>query len=341
MKIFKIAQITLIIFLLIIIFPFSLYLLLAPAKKEEVKFGLNFSNKYAKELNLDWKSTFRDILQEIPTKKFRLVVYWNDVEALKGKYDYSDIKYQLNALEKYPNSEVLLVIGRKVIRYPECHEPSWWQELESENQKKKELLTYIEKTVNELKGYKSIKYWQVENESLFPFGDCTKISDLRGLLQDEVNLVRKLDPDRKIFIQDSGEAGVWQTSSKLGDFVGISMYRKVWFNFFDLLNSRSFQLKYPLGPSFYYIKAKILGISVDRVKATEVQAEAWGPVGNYFLSQEEINLSMSHDDFDQILEFVKSTGFEEFDLWGVEWWYHMKINQNDSYYWDIAKKTLK
>ena len=341
MKLFKAAKIILFIFLFILFLPVGLYLLLAPTKKNEVKFGLNFSNKYATELDQDWESTYNAILKEIPTKKFRLVVYWNDVEAVKGKYDYSDIKYQLDALEKYPESEVLMVIGRKVIRYPECHEPGWWQELRSEEQKKKELLIYIEKTVNELKGYKSIKNWQVENEALFPFGDCTELSDLRGLLQEEVGLVRKLDPSRKIVIQDSGEAGVWQTSSKLGDFVGISMYRKVWFNFFDMLNSYSFQLKYPLGPAYYYIKAKILGIQVERIRATEVQAEAWGPVRNYLLTQEEVNLSMSHADFDGVLDFVKSTGFDEFDLWGVEWWYHMKIKHNDSYYWDIAKKTFK
>ena len=74
MKLFKAAKIILFIFLFILFLPIGLYLLLAPTKKNEVKFGLNFSNKYATELDQDWKSTYNAILKEIPTKKFRLVV---------------------------------------------------------------------------------------------------------------------------------------------------------------------------------------------------------------------------------------------------------------------------
>jgi len=255
---FKTAQILIIVLMVLMLIPFGMYLLLSPVRNEDVSFGLNFSNKYAQELDLDWRKVYDLILSEIPTKKFRLVVYWNDVSPVKGTYDYSDIKYQLDKLEKYPDSEVILVFGRKVIRYPECHEPGWWQKIRDEEERKKELLTYVEKTVNELKGYKSIKYWQVENEALFPFGLCTNMKNLRGVLKEEVDLVRKLDPERKIIIQDSGEGGFWKTSNDLGDFVGISMYRKVWFDFGGTLDEWSFQIKYPVGSSFYKIKSHLL-----------------------------------------------------------------------------------
>jgi len=338
---FKTAQILIIIFLILLLIPFGLYLLSSPIRNDNVTYGFNFSNKYAQELNLDWKKVFEMILSELPSKKFRLVVYWNDVEPTKGKYDYSDIKYQLDRLEKYPDSEVTLVMGRKVIRYPECHEPGWWQNIREDEEKKKELLTYVEKTVNELKNYKSIKYWQVENEALFPFGLCSPLKDLRSILREEVSLVRKLDPTRKIIIQDSGEGGFWKTSQELGDYVGISMYRKVWFDFGGILNENSFQIKYPVGSSFYKIKSHILGVPYEKIKATEVQAEPWGPVRNYLLTIEESNKSMSKGDFDGILEFTKNTGLSEFHLWGVEWWYHMKVFHNESYFWDKAKRNFK
>lgn len=342
MKIFKAAQIILVIILILLIVPYGLYFLFKPDPKTNISYGLNFSNKYALELEQDWKKVYGDLLREIPTKKYRLSVYWNDVEATKGKYDYSDIRYQLDALEKYPEAEVILVFGRKVLRYPECHEPRWWQELRSEEEKKRELLRYVERTVQELKGYKSIKYWQVENEALFPFGTCTELSDLRGLLEEEVKLVRYLDPSRKIIIQDSGEAGFWMTSNELGDYVGISMYRKVWFTLFDYLkNENSFVFKYPFGPSFYYIKAKILGIETSRIKVAEVQAEPWGPVRNYLLTPEESSKTMSHEDFDGIIKFTSESGFDEFYMWGAEWWHHMKYFHQDSYYWDRAKATFK
>ena len=338
---FKTAQILILFLLIVTLIPFGLYLVLSPVRNENVSFGYNFSNKYAQELNLDWKKVFEMILSELPSKKFRLVVYWNDVQPTKETYNYSDIKYQLDKLEKYPDSEVILVLGRKVIRYPECHEPGWWQEIRDDNEKRKELLNYVQKTVNELKGYRSIKYWQIENEALFPFGKCTNLKDLKGTLKEEVNLVRKIDLSRKIIIQDSGEGGFWKTSQEFGDLVGISMYRKVWFDFGGTLDDNSFQIKYPVGASFYKIKANLLGVPFEKIRATEVQAEPWGPVRNYLLTTEESNKSMSKEDFDGIIEFTKNSGFNEAYLWGVEWWYHMKILHNESYYWERAKNNFK
>lgn len=335
MKKFKFAKYTLITLLSLILFPFMLYLYLAPTKAEKVTYGLNFSNKYAQELNLDWKKTFDEILLEVPTKKFRIAVYWDEVQKDSISYDYSNIKYQLDALEKYPDSEVILVFGRKVIRYPECHEPKWWQEIRDEDEKKVVLLNYVDRTVSELKSYKSIKYWQVENEAMFPFGECTSLTNLSETLEKEIEIVRNQDT-RKILIQDSGEGGFWIPSSKMGDYLGISMYRKVWFDLFGMLTQNSFALKYPLGPSFYKIKAFLLGIPVEKIKATEVQAEPWGPVRNYILRDEEVNKTMSKEDFIAIFEFTKESGFEEFHLWGVEWWYHMKKEHGNTFYWDTA-----
>lgn len=338
---FKTAQILIILLLVVTLVPFGLYLLFSPVRQEKVTYGYNFSNKYAEELDFDWKKVYELILSELPSKKFRLAVYWDEVQPQRGVYDYSNIKYQLDRLEKFPESEVILVFGRKVIRYPECHEPQWWQEIRNEEEKKKELLVYMERTVKELKEYKSIKYWQVENEALFPFGLCSELTDLKGLLKQEVDLVRKLDPSRKIIIQDSGEGGFWQTSNELGDYVGISMYRKVWFDMGGVLKENSFQIKYPVGASFYKIKSHLLGVPFEKIKPTEVQAEPWGPVRNYLLTREESDQSMSKDDFDGIIEFTKNSGFNEFHLWGVEWWYHMKVFQNDSYFWDKAKNNFE
>ena len=335
MKRFKFAKYSLIFLLTLILFPMILFLYLSPVKSQKAYYGLNFSNKYAQELNLDWKKTYDEILIEMPTKKYRLAVYWDEVQKDADSYDYSNIKYQLDALEKYPDSEVILVFGRKVIRYPECHEPKWWQEMRDDSARKDALLSYVDRTVSELKSYKSIKYWQVENEATFPFGTCTSIPNLSETLKKEVEIVRKND-SREVLIQDSGEGGFWIPSIKIGDYLGISMYRKVWFDLFGMMTSNSFALKYPVGPAFYKIKAFILGIPLERIKATEVQAEPWGPVRNYILRQDEVDKTMSQADFEGIFEFTAESGFDEFHLWGVEWWYHMKEKHNNSFYWDTA-----
>ena len=340
-KKFKTARFFIFVILFLLIFPFILYLYLSPVRKEKVSYGLNFSNKYAEELDLDWKETFNYILKEVPTKKYRIAVYWDQVQPEPNIYDYSIIKYQLDALEKYSESEVILVLGRKVIRYPECHSPKWWKETREDEERKEALLKYVDRTVKELKGYKSIKYWQVENEAMFPFGDCIKLSNLKETLEDEVALVRRLDPSRKIIMQDSGEGGFWVPTAKLGDYLGISMYRKVWFDYLGIFINRSFPLKYPLGASFYKIKAFLLGVPMEKIKITEVQAEPWGPVRNYLLRTDEVADTMSEADFKIVFENTKESGFDEFYLWGVEWWYHMKTFHNNSYYWDTALKNIK
>ena len=341
MKKFKTVRIILYFLLFILIFPMILYLYLFSVKNQKVSYGLNFSNKYAQELNLDWKKTFNNIVDEMPTHKFRLVVYWDEVQKNPNSYDYSNIKYQLDKLEQYPDSEVILNIGRKVIRYPECHEPKWWQEIRDDRDKKIALLNYVDRTVKELKNYRSIKYWQVENEAMFPFGQCSNLTDLPDFLREEVATTRQADNSRKIIIQDSGEGGFWLPSSLMGDYLGVSMYRKVWFDFFGMMTKNSFPLKYPLGSSFYKIKAFLLGIPFEKIKVTEVQAEPWGPVRNYLLRDDEVNLTMSQDDFNGMFEFTKESGFAEFHLWGVEWWYHMKELHKNNFYWDTAKSKLK
>ena len=341
MKNQKTVRIILILTLGILLFPFMLYLFLAPNKNENISYGFNFSNKYAQELDQDWKKTFDEIVTTFPTKKYRLAVYWDEVQKDKNSYDYSNIKYQLDKLEKYPNSEVILVFGRKVIRYPECHEPKWWVETRDDEEKKLALLKYIERTVTELKDYKSIKYWQVENEAMFPFGICSPLKDVYGILKEEVALVRALDPERKIIIQDSGEGGFWVPSAQIGDYLGISIYRKIWFDFLGVISSYSFPLKYPLGPSFYKIKAFVLSVPFEKIKATEVQAEPWGPVRNYILRTDEVNSTMSPEDFNQVFELTKVAGFDEYYLWGVEWWYHMKNKEGIPFYWETALKNIR
>jgi len=315
-------------------------LFLTPNKNTNVAYGLNFSNKYSQELDQDWKLAFNEIVNTFATKKYRLAVYWDEVQPEKNTYDYSNIKYQLDMLEKFPDSEVILVIGRKVIRYPECHEPKWWVETRGDEEKKLALLKYIERTVTELKDYKSIKYWQVENEAMFPFGICSPLNDVYGTLKEEVALVKSLDPERKIVIQDSGEGGFWLPSYEIGDFLGISIYRKVWFDFLGVLSSYSFPLKYPLGSSFYIIKSFVLSIPFEKIMATEVQAEPWGPVRNYILRADEVNSTMSPEDFERVFETTQEAGFNEYYLWGVEWWYHMKKVENIPYYWDRALKYI-
>ena len=45
--------------------------------------------------------------------------------------------------------------------------------------------------------------------------------------------------------------------------------------------------------------------------------------------------------FVEMMEFSRQTGFEEFYLWGVEWWYWEKETQNNPRIWNKAKELMR
>jgi hypothetical protein len=304
---------------------------------KEINYGITFSKKYSEQLGQNWKDTYLKIMDDLKVKNVRLVVYWDDVERIKDKYDYTDIKWQLDEAQKR-NINVILAIGQKVPRYPECFSPVWWKELPNKTQKENELYEYIGETVKQLKNYSVVKIWQVENEPFWPFGECEKAD--RDVVENEIKVTRSGD-SRPILVQDSGEGGFWAPTYQLGDYLGISMYRKIWYDFWGLFMNRFIYFQYPLAHWTYKIKANLVGVPVNKIIVTELQAEPWGPGINSSLSREEKDKSMSKTDFIATINYAQKTGFKDLYLWGVEWWLWEKEVKNTPYYWDTAKALIQ
>lgn len=334
----KVIQGALIFLLLLIISPIILFVILRPKVQKEIIYGTTFSNRYAQQMGLNWKETYLNILDDLKAKNIRLVAYWDEIEKNPDQYDFSNIKWQIDEAEKR-ELNVILVIGRKVPRYPECFEPSWWKELASDNLREQALLNYMKATVNEFKSYNSLKMWQVENEPFWPFGMCQKPEIKRDVVAREIKLVRSLDA-RPILVQDSGEGGFWRPTYELGDYLGISMYRKIWYDFWHIFMGKFIYFQYPLGNWTYKIKANMLGVPVDKIYVTELQAEPWGPDINSELSQEEADKTMSEVDFMSTINYAQKSGFKDLYLWGSEWWYFEKIHGNP-YYWDVVRALFR
>jgi hypothetical protein len=227
---FKIIKLIILVTVLLIATPIVIFFLYRPTVQEHLTYGVTFSPKYSKWLGQDWKQAYTKILDDLEVRNIRIMAYWDEIEKEPGVYDFSEIEWQVQEAEKR-NTKVLLSMGRKVPRFPECFEPNWWKDLKDPQVKRDAVDEYLTKTVQQLKGYKTITRWQVENEPFFPFGDCEKIEfdDVKR----EVALVRSLDK-RPILVQDSGEGGFWFPSYSLGDYLGISMYRKIWYDFWGV-----------------------------------------------------------------------------------------------------------
>jgi hypothetical protein len=316
---------------LIIIVLFLCYLFIGSAPKaKEITWGVNFSEKHAKNLGLDWKETFTALLDELGARNFKIAVHWDDLEPKDNEFYFDDLDWQINEAEKR-NANVFLVIGMKTTRWPECHLPGWAENLSKEQQQEK-ILRMLEKVVLRYKDSKAIWAWQIENEPFFPFGICPWVD--KKFLKKEISLVKSLDA-RPIIEADSGEGSFWIDAARFGDIPATTMYEKVWFR------QISHYVRYPFPPVFYWRKAEIIKFLFGKkVICGELQTEPFGPKLMYDISLEEQAKTMNLDQFKKNIEFASKTGLDTFYLWGSEWWYWMKVKNNQPEIWQEAKKLF-
>jgi len=316
-------------FLVIILFPAGYLFIGTPSQAEEISWGVNFSQKQAKLLGLDWQETYLALLDDLKVKNLKLITHWDLIEPEEGEYNFKDLDWQIQTAEE-KGAKLLLVIGMKTGRWPECHIPEWAKILSKEEQQER-ILKLIEKIVLNYRSRTPIEYWQVENEPFFPFGECPKID--KDFLKKEINLVKSLDiQGRPVVISDSGEGSLWITAAQLGDIVGTTIYKKVWFKQVGIY------VYYPLPPIFYWRKAQLIEKIFDKkVIVVELQAEPWGPKLLYDSPLEEQEKTMNLERFKYNVEFAKKTGLDQFYLWGAEWWFWMKEKQNQPEIWNEAK----
>lgn len=327
-KLFKsIVAVALVSFLL----AFSYFFVGKAPRAEQIEWGVNFSQKHASNLGLDWQQTFLALIDDLKVKKLKVALHWDLVEPAPNEFSFRDFDWQVGHAQTR-EAALVPVIGMKTSRWPECHIPEWAKGLLKEEQQQ-EILQMLEVLVNRYKHIELIEAWQVENEAFFPFGECPWADE--EFLAKEVALVKSLDPSRPVIITDSGEGSFWTAPAKYGDVVGSTMYRKVWFG------QGGFYITYPFPPVFYWRKAQLIKrLYGKEVIGIELQAEPWGPKLLYDISVEEMMKTMTREQFKKNIEFAKETGFKQHYLWGAEWWYWMKETQDNPSYWEEARKLF-
>lgn len=304
----------------------------SPKENKNMIWGINFSQKYASELSLDWREVYLALLKDMNVKNLRLAVHWDLFEKQDGNYDFSDLDWQIQQA-KENKARVIPIIGMKTSRWPECHIPNWAISLNKEKQQEK-ILVLLEKIVSRYKDDNTIEYWQVENEPFFSFGECPWKDD--EFLEKEIALVRSIDKNHKIVLSDSGEGSFWFRISKLGDILAVTTYRTAWFKEFKRY------VKYPFPPSFYNSKIFLIKAFWGKeVMCGEFQSEPWGEKLTYNLPFFEQEKSMNLEKFKDNIEYIKKTKYSRVYLWGGEWMYWIKVNNYNPLIWEEAKKLFK
>jgi hypothetical protein len=305
------------------------------ASNTDTALGVTFSSRYASDIGLDWRQAYISMLDDMKVRNIRIPVYWDLVEASEGQYDFTDLDWQLQQAQQR-GAHVILVVGRKVPRWPECFIPQWTGN--DTNVQQQKLLEFENVVINRYKdGHPEIADWQVENEPFLDFGVCPTINNA-SLLDAELAQVRKLDPSRKIIVTDSGELSSWIPAASRADIFGTTMYR-------DIYSSRQIfghtlgQWTYPWGPNFFRIKELFIKIFAhqDNPIVIELQGEPWVQGWTTDAPVSEQLDSMNAQKLADNVQFAKETGMKEIYIWGVEWWYWMKVKQGNPTLWDEGK----
>lgn len=315
--------ILLILILLVSIFVVSNIQVDQQNLQKQINWGVSYDPTYAVYLGLDPKATYLAILYDLNTKSVRLSALWDRLEVQKDNFDFSELDWYVNEAQKH-QTKVLLAIGYKLPRWPECRKPEWLK-----NPRERQL-KMLEAVIKHYEKDSVIWAYQLENEPLLNFGLCPP-SD-REFLQKEVTFVRSLTK-KPIIISDSGELRPWVTPMKLSDIFGTTLYRVV-------ENPLIGQFVYPLKPWFYRIKSDLVRQFFapynQKTIVVELQAETWS---NQTLPETPLDVQLANfslQQFKDTVNFAQKTGFDEIYLWGVEWWYYLQ-DQGHPEYLNFAK----
>ena len=311
---------------------FLLYINL-PVKSvsDKARIGVTFSSRYAQDIGLDWHQAYLAMLNDLNMKYIRIPVYWDLAEKSDGNYDFSDIDWQLDQARQH-DAHIILVMGQKVPRWPECFIPKWVGS--DVNVKKEKLLAFEEIIVNRYKdGHPEIANWQIENEPFLDFGICPLIDP--SLLDAEIAKVKSLDSSKPVVVTDSGELSLWIQAAKRADIFGTTMYREVY-------SAKLGHWRYPIGPNFFKVKQLIIKLFAHQKNTIviELQGEPWVQGWTVAAPVETQLASMNAATLIDNVEFAKKTGMKEIYVWGVEWWYWMKEKQNNPTLWEAAKTII-
>ncbi len=287
--------------------------------------GVTFSAPYARELGLNWRETLTAILDDLNVRRFRIPAYWSLVEPSKDIFAWSDTDYQMNEIALRKGS-VMLAVGAKLPRWPECWVPPWAAS-ESSADEHAARLAYITAVVNRYKDHPALSAWQVENEPLFPFGVCPKPD--KNFFKQEIALVRSLDPRHPIVTTDSGELATWLSTGPLVDRLGVSVYRVV-------LTPQGNIWRYTWIPPYWYARhALLVSPFVRAVFISEFQMEPWANVVSDPIAVQF--KTFTPDQMAANFAYADRMQMKEISYWGVEWWWWMKTVHGDSRFWDIAQ----
>jgi hypothetical protein len=282
-------------------------------RHDPMQLGVTFIPSYAKYLGVDPQETFQAILTDLQPSQVRLVSYWDDIEKTPGVYDFSMLDWQFEMAAQH-HTKITLAIGLRQPRWPECHMPAW-----------------------QLNQPKDIWYPELKSVMAATINRYKDNPILQSLI-DEFYFVKSLDSNHPVIISRSNNAIGFPINEPKPDEYGVSVYKRVW----DKTVTKRY-VEYPFPAWFYgFLAGGSILIDGRNMVIHELQAEAWTP-DNYDIKTaptSELYKSMNPERLHNRFQYAEATGIKHIDLWGVEWWYAMKVVKGDPGLWNAAHEEF-
>jgi hypothetical protein len=301
----------------------------------DITWGVTFSDSQATYLGLDPDHTFDAVITDLGARRIKLHINWNTLEPTRGVLNFETLDRRVRTAEAH-NVELILVIGKKTGRWPECHTPPWFTDLAPE-ERHDVIVQYVRTIVGRYIDSPAVSSWQLENEPFLEFGTCPDwyYEENQELLTTLTEAVRAIDPTRPLIISESGELSSWTQAAGLADIVGVTLYRNTWNKTEETFGINPYAF---LAPEFYATKAALITQVYGKpVISIELQAEPWASRPIMEASLEEQAESMNPDLFRENIAFARLAGLGTYYFWGTEWWYWMKTTHNQPEIWNEAK----
>lgn len=302
-----------------------------PVKQANI--GMSFSVKQTQMLGLDWRETYRALLDEktgMGIKHLRLMSYWDLYEPEQGKMDFTQLDEEIAIAKEY-GADVSLAIGLRQPRWPECHEPDWATNMD-EKKWQAALLNYIGAVVQRYEKNPTVISWQLENEYYNGlFANCRLATPTR--LQTEYDLVRHYSK-KPIWMSMSDQFGYTKDMPTV-DRYGFSVYRVVYST--GLYNG---YMTFPTPIWYHRLRAAIISQTTGKdIFIHELQMEPWAPTDIPYASYKEQDKSMSVNQIRESMLFAREIGAKDMYLWGGEWWY-WRQQRGDPSIWNTVREEI-
>lgn len=284
------------------------------------KYGVSFSLKQCRNFDLDPRETLTWLIAQ-GWRRFRLMSYWDEHERQRGAYDFTELDWQMKAIEQAGGTFVLC-LGVKQPRWPEYHWPAWAHEI-PKPERDAALVKYIEQVVLRYRKKMALTMYQLENEALLKgFGNDIEIDRVR--LRREYVSVRRLDPLHLIGMSTSNGWGI-PLRAPQPDAVGFSYY--------PIMYKNGGYHKTIQKPWLHRIRKRVIENLFSRpVFIHELQCEPWGPTAIWKMKSAEQDKSMSPEQIERNITAAKQIVAYPIDLWGAEWWYWRHLQKDNSIY---------